>query len=347
MGHMGRIVRMGHMGRMGLTKHGGEKCGKVVNKLSGTNDLNVKLARPLCGLTELRDYDPYISDLAALLTGVKPVIYIDLDIRSWPYIHELCRRFKLKYVFPEEEYHKEAFHLTPGKKIIILGFNQRKIREAARQWSISVVSVPWGVALGYPQCCVKTYAKWQHAESPFKKTPDLIKVISGQTRAKEQLSFTVNNIYNYYSRIRGGPKDEAMQQEIVAINSNITFATLQVISWHPCSYNCRKSLAAGEKIFAFMEYYMPNFAGHIKHYLARPVIFFDKYEFVTLDGRLRAGKLDYCGIPGPVSLAPAALFDKIRSLSEPAEKRRGARLDIKKLFSAAWKKKPELLNFGE
>jgi len=305
------------------------------------------LAHPLRGLTRLRDYDPYLSDLAALLTGVKPVIYIDFNVQGWPYIKDLCRRFRLTCVFPEWEYKKESFHVETGKLIAIFGFDPAKVRRAARLWNVGVVGVPWGVALGYPRCCVEAYSKWQVAEYARKTWPDLIKVIAGRTRPGEKLDFTLNNICNYYSRIRSNHADQAAFKKLLAINPAIDFHAFHVISWHPCAYNCRESAAAGRKIFAFLEYYLPDYARNLKEYLARPVVFFDKYEFITLKGKLSGETLSYTGQPGPASLAPAAVYKKFRSLSGPAREAGAMSLDVKKLFSARWKKKPDLLNFAD
>ena len=64
----------------------------------------LKLARPLAGMKQLLNHDPFISDLAALLTGVKPVIYIDFEDSHWPYLSALTEKLRLRYLFPEDLY---------------------------------------------------------------------------------------------------------------------------------------------------------------------------------------------------------------------------------------------------
>ena len=302
------------------------------------------LARPLAGIKRLLNHDPFISDLAALLTDVKPVIYIDFEDGHWPYLSGLCGKLRLKYVFPEDRFPKidnpqNLFHLRSGKKHIIIGKQISKVEAAVRHWR-RLGSVPWGIALGYPECCVKHYTGWKERTAD----PDIMRNIFRNTRHKEKLSFLLNNTWNLYSQSRNSLKETSDFRRMDALNpSGLQF--VQVISWHPCSYGCRKSLAAAGSIYDFMLHYVPEHAALLKKRLSKPVVMLDKYHFLTFNGFIDGRTLYHAGITEPRTLIENGVTDVITRLSKPHSRAGVSKIDIPELLCSLGKPVPFVLNF--
>ncbi len=260
----------------------------------------LKLKKPFGGMVSLRDFDPGLSDLVALLIGAKPVLYTDFDPDSWDYIRAFCDKLRLEYVFPEEMYGVKGFKAVPasGKKMLLIGRRRRDVMKAAESWHRSPTDPEWGVLLGYPECCVKAYIGWRAVAD----RTGLIDFTLNNTAEKEGLDFTLNNIFNYFSRLTGRPGDMEDFRRLRALNSGLDIAALQVISWHPCSYNCRKSSAIGGEILRFLAEYLPGRALQLKGALARPVLFGGKYNYAVLDGVASGGVVSYSGLLPPASL---------------------------------------------
>ena len=269
----------------------------------------LKLKKPLNGLKELRDFDPGLSDLAALLIGAKPVLYTDFSADSWPYIRGLCEALRLKYLMPEAVYGKAGFKAVPetGKRMLLIGKSAKALKEAAKSWLRSPTDPAWGLLLGYPECCVKAYIEWRSVAAEI----NLVNFTCGRTREKERFHFGLNNVFNYFSRLTGQPADMEAFARIRAANKDLDISSLQVISWHPCAYDCGPSVKLAGEIFAFLSASLPERAAELKERLGKPVLFRDKYEYLVLDGSAKKGEARYTGISKPRGLLPGTIEDKI------------------------------------
>lgn len=271
----------------------------------------LKLKKPLGGLKEIRDFDPGLSDLAALLIGAKPVLYTDFSAESWPYVRDLCEALKLKYLMPEAVYGKAGFKAVPksGKRMLLIGREPKALKEAAKSWLRSPTDPAWGLLLGYPACCVKAYIDWRTVAD----RTDLVNFTFGRTLKKERFHFGLNNVFNYFSRLTGKPADMKDFARIRAANKDLDISALQVISWHPCSYDCAASVKLAREIFSFLSAHLPARAAELKERLAKPVLFRDKYEYLVLDGSAKKGEVRYTGIAKPRGLLPKTLQEKIEA----------------------------------
>ncbi|OGR77158.1 MAG: hypothetical protein A2X32_07710 [Elusimicrobia bacterium GWC2_64_44] len=263
----------------------------------------LKLKKPFGRLIALRDYDPGLSDLAALLIGVKPVLYTDFEPGNWDYLRVLCAELKLHYVLPEELYGSKGFKAvrSSGKRMLLIGRRLKDVKLAAESWHRSPTDPAWGVLLGYPECCVKAYIAWRAVA----EATDLVDFTFANTADTERLDFTLNNVFNYFSRLTGTPADRTAFDRLRARNKGLDIASLQVISWHPCSYNCAPSAKLGREIFGFLEEYLPARALQLKETLARPLLFSGKYSYAVLNGAAAGGTARYSGLLPPRSLLPA------------------------------------------
>lgn len=250
--------------------------------------------------------DPGYSDLAALLTGIKPVLYTDFSPSDWPYLKDLCAKLKMEYLLPEELYGREGFKAAPrgGKKMLLIGRRKKDLAAAARAWGRAETTREWGLLLGYPACCVDAYLEWKER---YSAEIDLVRWTWGRTPAVKRLHFGLNNVCNFFSRLT--PADAAKYRRVGDINfrKGYPLANMHVISWHPCSYACKKSAAAADKIQDFFGTYLPGHAAMLRAVLGRPVLDFGKYEFLAFDGKVSGDRLVFSGVGAPYSLMKPAL----------------------------------------
>lgn len=279
------------------------------------------LRRPLGGLTHLRQFDPHVSDLVGVIVGAKPILYMDFLESDWPYIRGLCRAFGLKHFLPESGKGRSWFHQDGAKRMLLLGKDPGVFTKAVESWTRPTGNVDWGVLLGYPDCCVRAYGAWQRD-----RDDDIIRRIHENTKAGP-LSFLLNNIANYYSRhdpiepAADQKRYAAMMRLGAAVGADI--AALNVVSWHSCSYRCRESLKKARLVYAFMEENLPQWALRLRKHLSNPIIYIDKYEFVSLRGTIVApGVIESVGVCPPYSLMAADLvrsFDRARRIKVDRE----------------------------
>ncbi len=249
--------------------------------------------------------DLQINDLIALLAGVKTVIYLSASSReNHEHLDQLCADLKLKKVILEDR--KNVL----GQPVVdlLIGTNVKKLGLAKIAYK-NVCSFEWGVALDYPECCVRQYLNWR---ADFTKK-DLVKHISEHSPKGELFPFWTNNVFNYFSRLnlRDGEaaqkNDAGNYRAFMALNQGLDREA--IITWHPCSYLCPKSVQKGKQMFEFMVEYLPQTAAYRQEMLSRPIIFWDKFLYAPLNGKCRksgAGfEVNYQGLGLPKSLISA------------------------------------------
>ena len=114
------------------------------------------------------------------------------------------------------------------------------------------------------------------------------------TKRKEKLNFMLNNTWNLYSQSRNSAKETRDFRKMDSLNaSGLQF--VQVISWHPCAYDCPKSRTAADRIYDFMSHYVPEHAAMLKKRLSKPVVMLDKYKFIAFNGFIAGRTLYHAG----------------------------------------------------
>lgn len=237
-------------------------------------------------LLERRPKSIQINDIAGLLSGEKEMIYLQLqlnkDNEENKLLDEFCNCFKLKRII-----------MKKGKNIagedvydILIGKNINKMYKTKRLF-LSQKLIEWGVDLGYPLCCVKSFKNWHDYHYKDGRFITLIEHTIKNTRQNYIIPFYMNNTTNFYSRLRNEILRKKMNKYL-KLNRKIIEKGIDIesfIIWHPCSYDCRESQKKSKNISDFFKKYIPDIY-HIRKVIhSKPIIFNDDFEFVILDGK--------------------------------------------------------------
>lgn len=257
----------------------------------------------------LRHSNPKITEIAALLTGSKKVLFTTYDASNWDYMMDLCRHFDLEYFLPESSPHE----VQEASKTIFLGKDQKMLRRAAILWGRDVMGVDWGLSLGYPLCCVKFYVsrKLPWSQEGAKR---IIPPIADHTRSKSPFPFVLNNVFNFFSRLSANNPHYHRMAEL-NVQKQVDISSLHVIFWHPCSYDCAESLRRAAEIWSFLERHVPALGPLLSHFLRRPVLYIDSFELAVFDGEIGpGGELSYRSVlEPPYGLLPEKIAGPLRS----------------------------------
>ncbi len=315
---------------------------------------HIKLDKKLGPFQALPIYAPHITELFALLSGVKPVIFDAVGPGSMGEMREVCAGFRL-HIQPFEDKVLQA-----GRTFVLIGKDRELLKKAAGYYqNLRKDYMRWGTALGYPACCVAAIRQWKGPKGSTLHRPDIVEFVFNNTPKSGQLPFLTNNVFNYFSRPgrrAGAGYDEIDRQQgaqVSRMNSRFTFSLLSIISWHPCSYFCAESLKKAKVVFDVMSYYVPEFAKVRKAALSRPVFFMDKYEFAVLNDISRnikggGAEITYSGLFPVKSLLDRKYLGLLENNSVIAQCAGAVRLGGKVLKPAApFSRAPLLLPFSD
>ena len=270
----------------------------------------IELERPLApGINRVDANDPTFSDLAGVLTGMKPVTYTDCAPAGLPRLGALCEKLKLKLLLPEAFLGKKGPHFRGTKKMVLLGRDQAKLKKAALAWDRVSTGTEWGEFLGYPACCAGEYSRWYEENAGKARRSDIIKRIFGRTKKRAGLDFRLNNVFNYFSRMNfDDAADVASYERLIGLNRELNLPFKHVVSWHPCSYDCAESARKAGVILSFMKHHAPAYAAGLESLLAKPVIFWDKFKYAFVDGAVSGDSVTYKAVAAPRSLLGDKLY---------------------------------------
>lgn len=307
---------------------------------------------------KLRTLDPHISDLMGVLAGVKPVLYTDIAREDEDYIKRLCALFGLRCLKPESKGSRH-FHFRSDRFMVLIGRSGKALAAAAKSWrgmSDDRAFFDWGCLLGYPECCVRRYLPWSDPKRMGEIKTGFLNRIAENTRTPGKIPFLLNNVFNFFSTpYRDGPeKDMDLYRRIVELNSqDIPLPNLNVISWHPCSYDCVESLRRAKLTYAMMGRHMPLWARMLRERLSRPVLSMGKYRFLVFNkaSAAEAGRggteITHSGLSGPLSLLDPEPVQRIDDEKRLLVNARGVFSHDKELLIRSGRScRPVFLDFG-
>lgn len=234
--------------------------------------------------------DVNLMDLMGLLAGVKPVVYTNCENEGVSPLEELSDFFGLKMGVLEPWDSIKKY--MPDQKVVLLAARKSDLDAAcalARRDQATVDSLKWAALLGYPRCCVRFFQTWRKRD-PGLKGEDIIPAILRNTKHKGPIPFYFNNVFNLSSRLAAGMRESRNLIKLDRLNSPLPLHTCFVIPWHPCAYDCEKSMAAGVEIWRHLEKLLPDFASELRFWLSGTLLYLNRWEFAVLGADMAGPK---------------------------------------------------------
>lgn len=273
-----------------------------------------------------------VVDLIAVKNSLKPlfVTIISLEER-FKAMKNFCKKEKL--VFGYKEYNadsEEKWNQVFGdiknntRRNVFISKKKELINEVKkiilRGFTLNegYNSKEFGLLLGYPSCCVENYDKKNVIE--------------------DLKPYVCNKIPFYNNTLLTG-----------------TSSNCRLLSYRPCSFNCKKSLELNKKILSIIKKEVPDYYRFLKKYLRKALLFWingrqgnfglqDTLTVFVFDGGLKGNLLNYrkVHLHFPINTA-------VKLVNSPPEKEikimmRGNRLVIKRESIRVYKNKKLLGN---
>jgi hypothetical protein len=253
-----------------------------------------------------------VQDVVPLLLGDKPVAYNNATAEERAFVPEWAKHLGL-FAVDLGEVKANAQHDKKTRYGVLISKNRRLLDKTARVWPVSDDSsnVDIGRLLGYPDCCVSAYKKFQRLQKT-EPTADAVRFIAAASGAGPY-PYLLNNILVFNS-LRCSADAEGIQR-LFNLNSdqNIALKLKAAITWHPCSFHCGPSLAAARRSWAYLQRYSPVEAAALKDRLDKPVLYFDWSRFVAFEGAVEGNVLRYSRIVPPHSFLSPEHLELFRS----------------------------------
>jgi hypothetical protein len=213
-----------------------------------------------------------MSEMISLIIKDKEVIYVGMknEAENIKKTYTFCKEFNFNMIIMEDNNNKNHINL-------IIGLNKKLVTKLYKILHGDADPKEVGIILGYPECCIQSYSKWKGKNSIIKY------VLSNTKNIIQKFPFYTNNLFNFSSRSYINHK---LLSEFMKTNNHL-FPYLDfssIISWHPCSYYCSKSIKRGKKIYEFMKIYLPKMAESKKQILSSTFLFLDDFEFLVVKG---------------------------------------------------------------
>ncbi len=256
----------------------------------------------------------FAQDVVGLLLGDKPVAYNDATREQLAFLSAWAQQLGLAVVNLGKIRNQDQPDGTPRYGVLIAKDRGALARAAARWRGPYLTGPAIGRLLGYPDCCAAAFGRFQKRQE---KDPgaDMIDAIAAAS-GPGPYPFLLNNVLVFNSkRCAAGRED---REKLADLNRDQSFALKlpALISWHPCSYQCRPSLRAARRIWAYVQRYSPDAAARLRRRLSAPVLFLSWSKFAAFRGRVARGRLKYSQVVAPHSLLDAEILELIRAGDE-------------------------------
>lgn len=156
-----------------------------------------------------------------------------------------------------------------------------------------------GRLLGYPSCCIERYEE-DYTQPNVEN--DRVRSIY---RPSESFHPYNNVIYTFETRVNYAIDSDEMKKL-----NEIEGLDLYLNCHLPCSFDCNQSRENAEELMSSLESQEPEMASRLKDVLARPVLFFSDFRWVSFEGEADGDEIRYSSVVEPRSLVDSTPFEK-------------------------------------
>ena len=117
------------------------------------------------------------------------------------------------------------------------------------------------------------------------------KTLLSLENVKSKPSFYCNNIFVFDSKLRSN--DIGIFLKNTEIFSNDDVRNLFLIRHVPCSFDCKESMKIGNITLKLLKNNFPDLTGKIVRVLKNPVLYWNYFEWIILNGRTKCDCIEY------------------------------------------------------
>jgi hypothetical protein len=217
--------------------------------------------------TQLNVGEMLLIDFAAILCGVKPVAYINVQERSPKHrenLRQAANFFGLEFGVTDRVSDSDV-------RQIFFARSASALREAMHLRTQDQHDSPrMYELLGYPSCCTRSF----EGASGAGLGGDVVALAASRTLAPGPWPFFVNSVHNTANRAvtRTGPM--------------CSLRKIHLLPWHPCRFDCQPSISTGKAVWEFIDGLIPDYASLLRGALRTVVLFFGGGHCVVLLGHM-------------------------------------------------------------
>jgi len=235
-----------------------------------------------------------VPQILALLYGFKPCSRLYSGIKNNNQkIQKIITRLGLKAAIAQDQPKVQGnfFFIGTNDLIIQKALFYEKVETKIKNQIMSskafygnlrsYINFQLATLLGYPKCCIEFYLQTRPA------TNELLFFTTNATLNPEELDYRLNFLLNY-DNCRG----DIMGQKNLNCDS-ILYNNLFLIPHVPCSFDCQLSKKYAKSVVVLLKKYFPDYLKNIEHYLKKPFLFINDFEFLIFEGTVNKNILSY------------------------------------------------------
>ncbi len=232
-----------------------------------------------------------------LKAGLKPVIRVGIEKRVMREAETIAGKLGLECVFHEYGRFYDFVHETPP--ILAYYSLSRKDADMAGKAEMDGDKMKLGLMLGYPECCIENFIGTNRVDFTLKAF----------RKSRGRPSFYCNNLFVFDSKIR--KEHQRTYEKNAGLFNNPNVRDLFLIRHVPCSYTCKRSMRIGSMTLEMLRLESPALASRIEKSLKTPVIYWDYFRWVVLDGHASGDEIRHSGSLDFDSLVDRGIRERI------------------------------------
>lgn len=248
-------------------------------------------------------------ELLLLIFNVKPLCFWDVLKKDKPIIESFAKKYGFYSLFVGlDDIRIKGPDTSSESEYLIIGRRKEdvlKYREVYFERSDMEKFIEIGVLLGYPKCCSQEYINFRALCTEKDEKLIVRDYYYKIVEKSENYNFLINSFFCFYGRASGS--------DIWKIGKIIEDVDLFLISHIPCSLDCKESVSYAKKVYEVLKLTRgEESAKKTLKILSNPILFFNIFDFIVLNGMAEKNSIKYTFVASPQSLIDSSILEKVK-----------------------------------
>ncbi len=247
-------------------------------------------------------------ELFLLIFNVKPVCFTDVLKKDKPIVENFAKKYDFYFLFVDPgDINIKGPNTSNESEYLIIGRKKEDVlryREVYFGRSDMEKFIEVGTLLGYPGCCSQKYINFRalciEKDEEFIVRDYYYKI----AEKSENYNLLINSFFCFYGRANGS--------DIWKTGKIMGDVDLFLISHIPCSFDCKESISYAQKVHEVVKLVRgEESAKKTIKILSNPILFFNVFDFIALNGKAEKNSIKYTSIASPQSLVDSSILEKV------------------------------------